>query len=119
MSGEDFRVDVETLAESARGVRDAVGELTAMGGWGSELGASRGQGLTQALSGLDTGHDELDSALEEFADAWDFALRHRVKNGTSAAEQLEDAARRYTAMDQDAARELGQILSEGRGGHGQ
>lgn len=110
---EDFRVNLETLGQVSRGVRDAVGELTAMGDWGSELSASRGQGLTYALSNLDTGHEALADAAESSGEAWDFGLRHLVKDGVSAADRIDEAAAEYRAMERDNAERLSQVLSGG------
>lgn len=116
--GEDFRVNLDTLGQVSRGVRDAVGELTTMGDWGSELGASRGQGLTYAVSNLNTGHEGLADAAESAGEAWDFGLRHQVKDGVAAADQVDAAAAEYRAMDRDGAEQLRQLLTGGEA-HGQ
>lgn len=118
MSEPDFAVNLDTLAEVSRGVRDAVGSLTEMGGWGSDLGASRGQGLTYALSNLNTGHDALAAEAESAGEAWDYGLRHQVKDGVAAADQLGDVAAEYQNMDRDGAERLGQLIAGGDA-HGQ
>ena len=118
MSEADFQVNLETLAEVSRGVRDTVGSLTAMGDWGSEIGASRGQGLTYAVSNLNTGHAGLADASESSGEAWDFGLRHLVKDGLAAADQIDEAAAEYRDMDREGAERLGQILTGGEA-HGQ
>ena len=116
MGEADFQVNLETLGQVSRGVRDAVGSLTEMGDWGSELGSGLGQGLTYAVSNLNTGHDALADAAESAGEAWDFGLRHQVKDGVAAADQLDDVAAEYRAMDRDGAERLGQLLAGGDAG---
>lgn len=113
MSEPDFQVNLDTLAEVSRGVRDAVGSLTEMGGWGSDIEATLGQGLTYAVSNLNTGHAELASASETAGEAWDYGLRHQIKDGQAASDKIEEAAAKYRDMDRDAAERLAQIETGG------
>lgn len=113
MSEPDFQVNVETLGQVSRGVRDAVGSLTEMGSWGSDIEATLGQGLTYAVSNLDTGHGELASASEAAGEAWDYGLRHQIKDGEAASDKIDEAAAKYRDMDRDAAERLAQIETGG------
>lgn len=113
MSEPDFQVNVETLGQVSRGVREAVGSLTEMGGWGSDIEATLGQGLTYAVSNLDTGHAELADATEAAGEAWDYGLRHQIKDGQAASDKIDEAAATYRDMDREAAERLGEILPGG------
>lgn len=110
--GEEFGVDPQLLADSARALRQVPEELAGISGFPVSSVAASGMGLTK-LSSLDVSHEGFSSALGEFGDAWDYGTRNLVHDGLSAADQLETVQQDYQRMDSAAADELRKILPGG------
>ncbi len=103
MGHEGFQVDLAALGQAEQGVRDAVTELGSMAGWGrSELGAE-GDGLVNGIDSAasSVGHDGLATALQTFADKWEWGVRFLVDDGVDTADALRDTRAWYEKVEGD------------------
>lgn len=100
-----FGVHLEDLHAAEQGVRQAVEELTAIGGGAARsAGAGEdGRGLDQLDTDEDTvGHAQLSSALADFVDRWDWEVKTLVEEGNQAAEALADTRSTYQQAEDSA-----------------
>ena len=109
---DGFAVNLDDLHAAEQGVRQAVEELTAIGGGSARsTGAGEdGRGLDQLEVDEDTvGHDELASALAEFVDRWNWELRTLVQDGNQATSALADTRATYQKAEESALEAVKQV----------
>ncbi|GDY32631.1 hypothetical protein [Gandjariella thermophila] len=94
---DGYRVDPQALAETAKGINDAIGELKTLGIDGS---ADVGRGFSGlSLTGMQVGHAGLQAAFDEFCERWSWGVRHLVQDGNVIAQQLHLSAGMYAEME--------------------
>ncbi|WP_327116949.1 hypothetical protein OHB12_06145 [Nocardia sp. NBC_01730] len=100
-------VDPQVLVKAAEGINVIVGELSDVGV--KETGAT-GRGFSLlALSPLEAGRQNVQQAMERFAERWSWGVRYLVQAGNEIAEVLGLAAGRYQMMDQLASDTMKQM----------
>ncbi|MEU2032825.1 type VII secretion target [Nocardia amamiensis] len=105
--GDNLDVDPQVLVQAAEGINGIIGELSDLGV--KETGASgRGFSLV-ALSPMQAGRQNVQAALERFAERWSWGVRHLVQAGNEIAKVLGLAAGRYHMMDQAASDTMKQM----------
>ncbi|MEU7765083.1 hypothetical protein AB0B25_08165 [Nocardia sp. NPDC049190] len=98
---DNLDVDPQVLVKAANGISGIIGELSDLGV--KETGAS-GRGFSLfALSPLEAGRQNVQQAMERFAERWSWGVRHLVQAGNEIAKVLGLAAGRYHIMDQLAS----------------
>lgn len=93
---EDLRI--QGLGEIAQGINLALDELRELGMIGD---ASVGRGFSDlSLSGLESGHEGLTSALDSFCERWEWGVRALVLEGSKFAEGVGLSAGTFYETDQ-------------------
>ncbi|MDD9381271.1 hypothetical protein M8Z33_32400 [Streptomyces sp. ZAF1911] len=100
MSGDGGDLDVSkaALGQIAEGITQTLAELKELGMVGT---ASMGRGFSDlALSGMETGHDGLTSALGTFCERWEWGVRSLVQQGNAFAAKVGLSAGALHEQDQ-------------------
>ncbi|WKU46570.1 hypothetical protein Q3V23_22330 [Streptomyces sp. VNUA116] len=97
MTDPNLAADSAALANIAKGINEAIGELKSLGTPGE---AAVGRGFDElALSGVELGHEGLAAAFKTFCDRWDWGVRALVHDGSQFAERVGIAAGYYHEQD--------------------
>jgi hypothetical protein len=92
-----FGVDPDALAETAKGISDAINGLKSLG---IDESAEVGRGFSNlALTGEQAGHPDAQSGLEEFCQRWSWGVRTLVQDGNQFAAMLHLSAGAYHDME--------------------
>ncbi|GGT65915.1 hypothetical protein [Streptomyces purpureus] len=84
MTNPDLAASQQALAQITKGINGTLAELKELGMVG-EAGMGRGFSDLQ-LSGMESGHDGLTSALKTYCERWEWGVRSLVQKGTLFAE---------------------------------
>ena len=95
---DGFSVDRRALAETAQGIKAAIGALK---GLGLDETAEVGRGFSGlSLSGLQAGQADLAAAFSGFCDRWSWGVRSLVQDGGQFAARLGLSAGIYADTEQ-------------------
>ncbi|ANS67610.1 hypothetical protein SLINC_5386 [Streptomyces lincolnensis] len=96
--GDGKDIKAHGLDGIARGINLTLGELKELG---VDSFAGQGRGFANlALSGLELGHEDLQSALASFCERWEWGVRALVEEGNLFAHQVGLAAGTLHETDQ-------------------
>ncbi|MFD4292851.1 WXG100 family type VII secretion target [Rhodococcus sp. NPDC058532] len=109
MSGE-LRVEPQVLVDAAAGITAITGVLADLG-IGETAASGRGFSLL-ALSPLEAGHRDVQTAFEDCVERWSWGVRYLVQAANSIARTLDLNAGRYHDMEQAAATMLKTVWSD-------
>jgi hypothetical protein len=110
---DGFTVDRAALLETARGINATI---SALEGLGFDEEAETGRGFSGlALSGLQVGYADLQSAFSGFCDRWSWGVRTLVQDGNQIAQRLGLSAGNYADAEQSIIASLKDLVDAGMG----
>ncbi|MFF4740318.1 hypothetical protein ACFY2W_31195 [Streptomyces sp. NPDC001262] len=112
MSG-DLEANKEALDGITRGINATIGELKSIGTPGE---AAVGRGFSElSLSGLESGHEGLTSALDDFCDRWEWGIRALLQDANAFAERVHLSAGYYHEVDSYLSGTMKVVANAGMG----
>ncbi|MEU5128646.1 hypothetical protein [Streptomyces mobaraensis] len=102
--GSDLAANQEALGQIAQGLTAALAELKKLGMAGE---SAAGRGFSDIrMTGMESGHDGLTSALKSFCERWEWGVRSLVRDGNQFARRVGLSAGSYYEEDQYVKRTL-------------
>ncbi|MGF1428933.1 hypothetical protein [Kitasatospora sp. LaBMicrA B282] len=104
-----YQVDPNALANTAKGINDAIAELKKLG---IDEAAEQGRGFSGLeLTGMQVGNEGLRSAFSDFCERWSWGVRTLVHDGTEIATRLGLSAGKYYDQEQYASGVLKDVVN--------